>query len=349
MFDMRQEYRSLSNDRAIDWNRLEGATVLVTGATGLIGSCVVRALLEHNHARSAAPVHVVAMVRSLEKARDVFAEYANENSLEYLVQDVLEPLPQTSLDYIIHTACPTASSFFTSHPLETADAIVLGTRQLLEYARTSGVRSMVYVSSMEVYGEGNPTRGLEHMLTESQVGSSDVMNARSCYPEGKRMAETYCAAYASEYDVKVATVRLAQTFGPGIPKTDARLFAMIARAAMQGEDVVLKTTGESTRMYVYTLDAVAAILIALLQGKSGQAYNVANQDTYSSVKEMAEMVLDQFGDRRGKVIIDVDPNAPYPPEHHLPLDCSQMRELGWVPKVGLNGMYRNLIAYLESA
>ena len=160
------------------------------------------------------------------------------------------------------------------------------------------------------------------------------------------MAENYCVAYASEYDVPVKIARLAQTFGPGVPKDDKRLFAQIARSAMLGDDLVLKTTGASTRMYVYTADAVRALLAVLLRGEKGTAYNVANPSTYSSVREMAEFVLERFSGGRARVVVDVDPNSPYPPEHHLPLDVSRLESLGWAPTTSLEGMYENLIGYL---
>lgn len=348
MYDIKAEYKALASSDSICWQQLQNASVLVTGATGLIGSCCIRALLERNRCSKDSNITVYALVRSVEKAEVFFSGYSEEDGLHYLVQDVCDSIPLESVDYLIHAACPTASNFFTSHPVETADAIVLGTRNMLRYALENKVSSMVYVSSMEVYGDGNSEAGLEHLLDESHVGSSDVTEVRSCYPEGKRMAENYCADFAAEYGVNVKIARLAQTFGPGIPKSDTRLFAQVARAALNDQDVVLKTTGESTRMYSYIVDAVAAILTILLKGKAGKAYNVANPDTYSSVRGMAEQVLEQFGGGNGHVIIDVDPHASYPPEHHLPLDISSLRELGWEPRVSMEEMYRRLIAYLAN-
>ena len=142
-------------------------------------------------------------------------------------------------------------------------------------------------------------------------------------------------------------VRLAQTFGPGIPKSDGRLFAMCARNALAGEDIVLKTTGASTRMYLYTADAVSALLTVMLKGEPGYAYNAANPSTYCSVRDMAEMVAALAPDGGVQVRCEIDPDAPYPPEHHLPLDVSRLEALGWAPTQDLPGMYRNLMAYLE--
>ncbi len=206
---------------------------------------------------------------------------------------------------------------------------------------------MVYASSMEAYGDGNAEPGLDNLLNESQVGYVDPLRVRSCYPEGKRMAEQYCCAYAAEYGVPAMVVRLAQTFGPGIPKSDGRLFAMCARNALAGEDIVLKTTGASTRMYLYTADAVSALLTVMLKGEPGCAYNAANPSTYCSVREMAEMVASLAPDGSVQVRCAIDPDAPYPPEHHLPLDVSRLQALGWAATQDLPGMYRNLMAYLE--
>ena len=316
MFDLQEEYASLAQHLDIDWDALAGRHVLVTGATGLIGSLCARTLLERNRLTGAGII-VDALVRDPAKAQAMLGQY-----------------------------CPTASSFFMSHPVETFSAIVDGTRSMLELARRRGAASFVYVSSMEIYGMGNKQRGTEHLLDESAVGYIDPCSVRSCYSEGKRAAENLCVSYHSEYQVPVKAVRLAQTFGPGIPRDDVRLFAALARNAVAGKDFVMKTTGESTRMYSYTADAVSAILTVLVAGENGVSYNVANPSTYSSIREMADMVYREFGTGDARVIIDVDPNAPYPPEHHLPLDVSRLEALGWRPQVGLEDMYRKLIAYM---
>lgn len=362
MFDVTAESREQARSLALPWGMLEGRRVLITGATGLIGFACARLLLERNRlvasdgvaadsregASTEAPIIVTCLVRDEARAREVFAGYSEADGLEFIVGSVEDfPWPEGAVDYIVHTACPTASRFFTEHPVETADAVVLGTRQVLELARAKGSAGVAYASSMEAYGDGNAEPGLTTLLDESRVGYVDPMRVRSCYPEGKRMAEQYCCAYAAEYGVPAMVVRLAQTFGPGIPKTDTRLFAMCARNALAGEDIVLNTTGASTRMYLYTADAVSALFTVMLSGEPGCAYNAANPDTYSSVRAMAEMVAKLAPAGAVEVRCEVDPNAPYPPEHHLPLDVSRLRALGWEPTQDLPGMYRNLMAYLE--
>ena len=349
MYDLAGEIRELALSDAIDWEALDGSTVLVTGATGLIGSNCVRVLLERNRS-AGANITAAALVRNPEKARTLLGEYATAPGLELVVGDIADPalaIP-TDLDYLVHAGCPTASSFFQEHPVETAQAIVDGTANMLEHARAQeGFRSMVYVSSMEVYGAGNADRE-GAPLKEDELGRVDPMQVRSCYPEGKRMAECLCKAYASEHGVPVQAVRLAQTFGPGIAPTDGRVFAQFARAAMEGRDIVLRTTGESSRMYLYTFDAVTAILRVLTRGVPGEAYNAANPATFSSVREMAELVARDIAGGAIGVHVEVDPGAPYPPEHHLPLDTAKIEALGWHPTADLETMYRRLIAYLGS-
>ena len=219
-------------------------------------------------------IRVYALVRSLEKAHAMLDGYSEQDGLHFIQGDVEALSTSVTFDYIIHAACPTSSSFFASNPVETASSIVSGTVKMLELARICQTK-LVYVSSMEVYGEGNAEQGIEKRLDETQVGYVNPMSVRSCYPAGKRMAENYCAAFTGEYGVHAAVARLAQTFGPSIAKSDKRIFAMLARCALAGKPIVLKTTGASTRMYNHTFDAVAAIFTILLRGQAGRAYNVA--------------------------------------------------------------------------
>lgn len=346
MASVEQEATELAKSSRVDWDCFVNSTVLITGVTGLIGSCCVRALLERNKIGNS-NIKVYGLVRSIEKAKKLLGKYASNSNLVLISGDIATVSfeDEAKIDYIIHAACPTASNFFVNNPVETIDTIVCGTKNMLEIAKKYKA-SLVYVSSMEVYGQGNSEQGSDFLLDESSVGYVDPLLVRNCYPEGKRLAENYCVAYASEFNLNTYIVRLAQTFGSGITKSDKRIFASFARAAQNGENIILKTTGQSTRMYVHTFDAVAAIFTVLVQGKPGCAYNVANKETYCSIADMAEMVVKEFSRGDMEIIIDVDPDAPYPPEHHLPLDTSSLLSLGWSPKYNLKDMYSDLIECL---
>ena len=172
------------------------------------------------------------------------------------------------------------------------------------------------------------------------------MLVRSSYPESKRMAEALCAGYAAELGVHAKVLRLTQTFGPGVAYDDGRVFASFGRSALEGRDIVLHTAGETERSYLYTADAVTAILTVLLRGRDGQAYNAANEDTYCSIRAMAELVGRTSGP--APVSVRVEPQdgerLGYAPTLKMDLDTSRLQALGWRPTVGLEEMYRRMLA-----
>jgi nucleoside-diphosphate-sugar epimerase len=162
----------------------------------------------------------------------------------------------------------------------------------------------------------------------------------------KRAAENLCHLYAKEYGIPAKIVRLTQTTGAGIAKDDNRVIAQFTRLIVNNQDIVLNTTGDAARPYCYTTDAISAILFVLLQGKSGEAYNVANEDTYISARGMAEFLQKNFNNSI-KVKVELKENMGYPPTTKLRLSSSKLRELGWEPKYGLKEIFERLIEYLK--
>lgn len=324
-------------------HELEGKTILVTGATGLIGLNMVNALLYFG-LKSSNPPRVLAMVRNIVKAKQLYKRQLQDcgQNIEFVIGDITSNLQiDEHLDYIVHGASQTASTSFIKNPVETIDIATIGTKNILELAKKKNVKSMVYLSSMEAYG--SPTEGI--LLSESSPAWFDSMSIRSCYPESKRMCEAMCSAYASEYDVPVTVVRLAQTFGPGVSQDDMRVFADFARKALKHEDIVLQTKGDSCRMYLYTMDAVTAILTILLKGEKGTCYNAANKNTYCSIKEMAELVARVLSGNQSKVTLQLneEDTKKYMPEHKLYLDTKKLEGLGWNPEYGLDEMYLRMV------
>lgn len=328
----------------IPWDELSGKTILVTGATGLIGYAVVSALLYYDQLHDAG-IHVVALVRDEIKANVRFGSQLKEDCRLTFVRGSVECIPEIvgNIDYIIHGACPTASKFFAEHPVETINSIVAGTKNILELARKKTALGVVFLSSMEVYGMIAERRE----LSESDLGYIDIFSARSGYPEGKRFAENMCVAYASEYGIPVTTVRLAQTFGPGVDRNDERVFAYMARCALAGEDICLNTDGSKENMYLYTSDAVGAILLLLVKGERGTSYNAGNPETYCSVKEMGETVAKSLGNGKISVLTNCgssnsDFNKLYRPNSYLLMDVSKLKALGWKPSATLTQMFERM-------
>ena len=313
-------------------------TYIVTGSTGLIGAALVKALAARGD-------HVVAAARNVEKAKRLFAGLKGIDVVEW---DVTRPfdkslqsrlsLPSPSGACLIHAAAETASRGFVERPVETIATIVDGTRNVLELARTARIGKVVFLSTMEVYGA--PT---SDPVAEGDFGVLDSAAVRSSYPEAKRLAENLCAAYAKEFGVDVTIARLTQTFGPGVVRGDTRVFAQFAEAVLEKRDIVLHTEGRTARCYCYIDDAVSAILTLAEKGASGEAYNVANPETYCTIREMAEMLAAAHPPTR--VVVDLSGAAGrgYAPEFRMRLSTAKLEALGWRPHTALLESYERLI------
>lgn len=326
----------------LPFEELHGATVLITGGTGLVGSQVTKALLTMNELCDA-DIKIILIVRNKEKAENIYAEMSTENII-YYEGDVANDINiNEHVDYIIHAASPTASKFFVEKPVETILTAVNGTKNMLELARTKQVKGMVYISSMEAFGM---TDSSLEIVKEEDLGYIDVLNVRSSYSEGKRMCECLCASYSKEYEVNVKIARLAQTFGAGILPTENRVFAQFAKSAMNGTDIVLHTEGKSRGNYCYTADAVKAILLLLIRGNVGEAYTVANEKSSMLIREMAQMVADKLADGKIKVIFDIPESAlkyGYAPDVCMRLSSAKLQALGWKPEVDLLESYMRMM------
>lgn len=346
MKDVLEEDFDKITKRDISWDALRNSSFVITGATGLIGSLIVKYLLYANRTMNFG-AKIYAVVRNVEKADKIFAEEKTD-ALTYVVADLTKEKVncEGDCDYIVHAAAVTASKVMVSDPVGTICTSIDGTEKMLQLAVEKKAKAFIYISSMEIYGQ--PTVGGK--TAEKDLGYVDIENVRSCYPEGKRMCECLCTAYAAQYGVNVISARLAQTFGAGIFPTENRVFAQFARSVMRGENIVLHTTGESEGNYVYTADAIAAIMTLLVKGKAGEAYNIANEDSHITIRNMAELVAREIAGEKIQVVIDIPEDSVslgYAPPVKMWLDASKMRELGWKPEIGLVEAYKRMICWMK--
>ena len=341
-----EDMEYILHDPCVSWEQLSGAKLLVTGATGLICSTLVKAVLYANQKRGL-NCEIWCLVRDVRKAEKLFADELPDPALHFVSASVEADTEfPVQFDYIIHGASPTASSFFVEHPVETIRTAICGTQNMLETAKQHQAKGFVYLSSMEAYGHVTD----ERVLTEDDLGTIALSNIRNSYPESKRICELLCRSYASEYGMRAMSIRLAQTFGPGVLRDDKRVFAMMARCAMSGEDIVLLTKGKSKHPYLYTAQAVTAILCVLFSGDAGETYNAANPKTDCSIYEMGEKVAAEIagGTIRVRVAESDEVPSKYPPAGYLNLSIEKLSRLNWKPGGTLADMYVRMMECMQN-
>lgn len=339
---IQEDIEKILNDSNIEWNLFDGKSIVITGATGLIGSLIAKAMLKYAGKTSNPPV-VNILVRNTEKAERIFREYKN-GSLNIVAFNLEKPIEtDIKADYIIHAASVTDSISFVKSPVETIYTAINGTDNILKYAVRQKCRKFIYLSSMEVYG--SPSDDVE--IYENHSTNLDTMSVRSCYPEGKRMCENLCASYSSEYNLDVSVIRLTQTMGAGIEYNDRRVFAEFARCAIENRNIILHTEGKTKRNYLYTADAVKAILTVLIKGRNSEAYNCANSETYCSIRDMAELVAGISGKINVEIQLDDINKFGYAPTLCMNLNTDKLKGLGWNAEYNLRDMFERMIYYLE--
>ena len=322
------------SEAGVPWQELDGKTVLVTGATGMLASYVTWMLLylrERNHIR----VNVVALCRHAEKAAQYFGPYMDKPYFKPLIQDVCEPLAyEGPLDYIFHLAGNASPHFITTDPVGIMKCNLLGTMNILEWACSHEVKKVVFASTREVYGKNEEAAQLD----EQAYGTLDPLDDRSCYPESKRAAETLLRSYYLQYGIAYNTVRIAHAYGPTMTlENDGRVMADLMADVVAGRDIVLKSGGDAVRAFIYVSDAVVGLFTVLLLGESAAAYNLANETEPVTIRELAGMLAHLREDRQVSVLRS-QPN----PENHgycayrrTPLDTTAIEQLGWKPQVSL--------------
>lgn len=324
----------------LQYEQLKDTTVLVTGATGLIGASIVRALIAIGN------IHVIALVRNIEKAKKIYNRYELDH-IDFVVSDITAPINiRKKIDWIFHCAAVTTSKLMIEKPVETLLTAIEGTRNILEFARKNECKSMVYISSMEMYGTFNDS---DIDITEDKIGYIDPLKVRSNYPESKRLCENMCIAYLKEYGVKVKIARLAQTFGAGILPGENRVFAQFAKSVIEGNDIVLHTKGLSEGNYCYIRDCILGLFTILLRGEDGEAYNVVNPNSHTTIADMAHLVASKIACGKIKVVYDIpDSNVfGYASDTKMKLNSDKLQSLGWKPEIDLENAYRRMIEQMK--
>ncbi|MCR5063372.1 MAG: NAD-dependent epimerase/dehydratase family protein [Treponema sp.] len=321
----------------VDWEKFRNKTVLITGATGRLGMYLVEALSKADIDWNL-NLRVIAVARSKEKLEKVFGETLKLPNISSIVQDITAPLNvEGNVNFIFHTAGAASPKDFTETPVDTLWGHLAGTRNILELARQKKTEKVLYVSTVEIYGDWKS----EDNIKEDDMGPMRCDDARKCYPEAKRMCETMLASYESQFGVPYVGVRLCHTFGPGISLDDGRSFAEFMKNVLNGEDIVLQTDGSAMRTYTYVADAVGAMLLAVTKGTE-HYYNVANLKNLISTRDVAEMIVGMDTNHKVKVLFA---NQGIQKLKFLNyklgiMNVDRIVKLGWRPQVGTEDAFR---------
>lgn len=334
----------------LPWTDFHHSSVLVTGGNGMLPSFLALTLLYYRQRAADCGLEVFVLARNVETAKRIYAAYWDEPYFHLINADVCERLPGVySFDYVIHGASPADPRQFGKDPAGVFLPNTLGTYNLLEHARRGGASGVLFMSSGEVYGR---LAEETETIRETDFGGVDPLNLRSCYAEGKRAGETLCKIWAEQYGVPAKIVRISHTYGPTMDiYRDSRSFAEFTRCVVECRDIQMKSDGSAVRPFCYVGDCAEGMLRVLLTGRSGQAYNLAG-DEYLSILELARLLSGLFPERRLRTVrIARDEKSTYLEAEKRPVlrvDTSQLKMLGWRPKVSAAEGFRRTILSIEA-
>ncbi|MYM85379.1 NAD-dependent epimerase/dehydratase family protein [Duganella sp. FT50W] len=335
-------------DAALPWQLLRGRTLLVTGGAGFLAAYLVKALLTANQ-RHQLGLRVICVTRRAASAALRLSGCLGRDDFGLYEHDIGQPPPPDfpAADVLVHAASQASPKYYGVDPVGTLLANAAGTQHLLTHARACGAQRFLFFSSGEVYGV--PPRP-QQPVTETDYGYLDPMNVRACYGESKRMGEAMCAAWAAQYGLHASVVRPFHTYGPGMAPDDGRVFADFVADVVAGRQIVLHSDGAALRPFCYIADATIGFLTVLLQGASGQAYNVGNPHAEIAIRDLAALLAALYPERCPGVRFQPqrDPQAylKSPIARSCP-DIAKIAALGWQPRTGLaDGFRRTIASYL---
>ena len=329
----------------LSWEKLSGKTLLLTGASGLIGTVLVDALMKKNRDDNL-NVKILAAGRNEKIASERFADYLGDKNFEFVKLDVNNPIEISQpVDFIIHAASNTHPLLYSTDPVGTMTANILGTQNLLEFGRKKNISRFVFVSSVEIYGKALNS---EDLFDESYCGYIDCNTLRASYPEAKRAGEALCQAYISQHKMDIVIPRLSRIYGATMRLNDSKAMSEFIMNGVRGEDIVLKSKGIPRFSYCHAPDAACGIFYCLLKGDCGIAYNVVDSSEILSLREIAEYISSLAGK---KVVFELPSETQtkgFSKAINAIMTNDKLRTLGWVPKDDTRSGVKKTIEILKS-
>lgn len=328
--DLYQEDLEYVRDLDLPWDKLQNKSVLLSGATGMIGSFLVDVLLNKNE-KDDLNCTVYALGRNEQKAKTRFSRFAEDEHFIFVPYDVNMPFVRDDIgtvDYVLHLASNTHPMQYATDPIGTITTNIIGLQNMLEFAVAHHAIRFAFASSNEIYGEN---RGDVELFDEHYCGYIDSNTLRAGYPESKRCGEALCQAYRVQKGLDVVIPRLTRSYGPTLQMSDTKALSQFIKKGLAHENIVLKSAGTQYYSYCYTADSVSGILTILLKGESGEVYNIADVSSDITLRDLAKIIADYAGTEVVFEIPDATEAAGYSKATKARLDGSKLHKLGWVP------------------
>lgn len=326
----------------LPWKKLKSKSIMLSGATGLLGSFLIDVLLEKNTTDNM-NCTVYALGRNETRAKERFSKYADDQHLVFIPYDVKQPFIREdlgSVDYVLHLASNTHPMQYSTDPIGTITTNIIGVQNMLEFAVEHRSTRFAFASSNEIYGEN---RGDVEFFDENYCGYINSNTMRAGYPESKRCGEALCQAYKAQKELDVVILRFTRSYGPTMLMSDTKAISQFIKKGVSGEDIVLKSSGTQYYSYQYMADSIAGLLTILLCGENGEAYNIAEEHSDIMLKDLAAIIAGINGKRVVFEIPDAVEAAGYSTATKARLDGSKLRKLGWSPQYNIeNGMARTI-------
>ena len=323
-----EDIKNIAEELKEFYNEIEGKTILIAGGKGFLGTYFTNVLSEINEVLSK-PIKIIVL-DSLITAKD--KENSNDSNVDFLEQDISKKIEiKDNVDYIIHAASIASPPTYRKFPIKTVDVNYQGTRNLLEIAKNKKIKSMLLLSSSEIYGDPDifPT-------PESYVGKVSCIGPRACYDESKRLAETISILYYQQYNIPIKIARPFNIYGPYLNLNDGRIIPDFMNNAINKSEIIIHSDGTPTRSFCYARDAISGFFKLLFSNHDGIICNVGN-DEEVSVKNVANIIQNIMDKPISiKIVKSEDPNYTKDnPQRRCP-DLSLIKKVvNYEPKINL--------------
>ena len=314
---------------SLPWEKLQGGSILISGATGLVGSFLTDVLMGKNE--SGLDCTVYALSRNAARAAERFSRWKGNDKLQFIPYDITKPFVRDDLgkvDYMLHLASNTHPMQYSTDPIGTITTNIIGLYNMLDFAVDHKATRFAFASSNEIYGEN---RGDVEMFTEDYCGYINCNTMRAGYPESKRCGEALCQAYKAQKELDIVIPRLTRSYGPTMLMSDTKAISQFIRKGIAGEDIILKSAGTQYYSYTYVADAVSGLLTVLLCGENGEAYNIADEASDIMLKDLAAIIAQTAGKEVVFELPDAVEAAGYSTATKARLDGSKLKAIGWEP------------------